>query len=69
MIGADILEIRKMRNMTRSLLAEKSGVSTATIVRIENNETSPSYDVVEKLLEAMGFELMITKVKCKNNAV
>lgn len=69
MIGDDILEIRKMRNMTRATLAEKSDVSTATIARIENGETSPSYEAVEKLLEAMGFELTITKVKCKNNAV
>lgn len=65
MIGDEILEIRKMQNMSRAALAEKSGISTATIVRIENNETSPSYDSVEKLLGVMGFELIIAKVKCK----
>lgn len=67
MIGEELLEIRKMRKMSRDELSEKSGVHSATIVRIESGDTNPTYDTLSKLLNVLGFELSITKMK--KNAV
>lgn len=50
--------VRLLRNeskLTQSALSEKSGVSRATIARIEGPKAySPSVDTLKKLAEALG---------------
>lgn len=38
-------------------LAEKSGVSKSTLQRIENGETSPTMDVMEKIAKALNVKI------------
>lgn len=62
MIGEQLRLIRKHMKLTQAQLAERSGVSEATISAYENGKRSVNMTVVELLLDAMGCELAI-KVK------
>ncbi len=53
-LSSAILEIRRLRSMSQSKLAELSGVQQADISRIENGSKSPSMPTFFKLLDAMG---------------
>lgn len=49
-----LIKARKKHELTYQALADKSGVSTATIHGLEHSDTSPSLDTVEKLCKALG---------------
>jgi transcriptional regulator with XRE-family HTH domain len=49
-----LVKARKKADMTYAALAHASGLSTATIHGLENGETSPTLDTVEKLCKALG---------------
>jgi transcriptional regulator with XRE-family HTH domain len=50
---------RELRGLTQQGLAERAGVSQATITRIENGDRAPSTAMVEKLLGALGVQLTV----------
>lgn len=59
-VAETIRNCRKFRGWTQRRLAEKSGVNVTQISLYELGKTNPRVDVLEELLDAMGFELTIT---------
>ena len=52
-LGARLERIRLSRNLTQAQLAHQAGISTRTIVRLENG-MSPTLDTFIRVLLAMG---------------
>ena len=54
MLGNRIRECRKKREFSQEILAEKSGVSTNTISRIEGGQMAMSVGILQKIVKALG---------------
>lgn len=54
MLGNRIRECRKEREFSQEILAEKSGVSTNTISRIEGGQMAMSVGILQKIVKALG---------------
>jgi transcriptional regulator with XRE-family HTH domain len=52
-----VRELRRERGLTIRQLAEMSGVSYATIVHLENGDTTPRPSTLEKLASALDVPL------------
>lgn len=59
-VGRRLAELRRSRDWPLELLAEKSGVSRATLSRIERGDTSPTAAVLGQL--ARAFELTMAEL-------
>ena len=57
-IGLHLKELRSRRKLTVRELAQRSGVSHATISLIERDRTSPSVDTLSAMLDALGTTLV-----------
>ena len=55
-IGERLRKQRTRRALTQAELAERSGVTTATVARIERDEIEPRMTTLRKLAEALGVE-------------
>ncbi|HIT92947.1 MAG TPA: helix-turn-helix transcriptional regulator [Candidatus Stercorousia faecigallinarum] len=55
--GKRLKEIRKMRNLAQSQLAELSGLETATISRIENGVQYPRPENLDKFSEILNVDV------------
>ena len=55
-IGERLKSLRVELALTQAELAEKAGVNTATVARLERNETEPHMPTVRKLAQALGVE-------------
>jgi transcriptional regulator with XRE-family HTH domain len=55
-IGEKLREARTKRLLTQEELAEKAGVSAATIVNAERNNQEPHFRTIRKLAQALGVE-------------
>lgn len=60
-IGPQIRKIRKAKKLTQGELAAVSGVAVATISAYETQSYTPNTDTVLLLLDALGYELVISK--------
>ncbi|SFL54596.1 Helix-turn-helix [Gracilibacillus orientalis] len=59
MIGTNIYRIRKKKGLTLSELAERADVSKSYLSNIERNlNDNPSIQIVEKLAEVLGVEVV-----------
>lgn len=56
MLGNCIREYRKERGFSQEILAEKSGVSTNTISRIEGGQMAMSVGILQKIVKALGVD-------------
>ena len=61
-IGETIKNRRRELNITQPHLAELAKVSTNTIYKIERGQGNPSLEVLDKLIEVLGMEIIL-KVK------
>lgn len=61
-IGETIKNRRRELNITQPHLAELAKVSTNTIYKIERGQGNPSLEVLDKLVEVLGMEIIL-KVK------
>ena len=52
-LGANIRHHRRARGMTQEVLAERVGVSTETIGKVERGVAAPSFDTIEGIAEAL----------------
>ena len=60
-VGRALQRLRKDRDWTLAAVSEKTGVAVSTLSKIENNQSSPSYDVLMRLAEGLDmglFELL-----------
>jgi transcriptional regulator with XRE-family HTH domain len=55
-IGDKLKRQRTRRALTQAQLAERAGVSTATVARIERNEIEPRMTTLSKLAQALGVD-------------
>ena len=55
-LGNRIREYRKEREFSQEILAEKSGVSTNTISRIEGGQMAMSVGILQKIVKALGVD-------------
>ncbi len=62
-LGSVIKAMREERNMTQKELRDASGVSYETISKIECGRKLPKYITLIMLLNALGYELGVIKVK------
>lgn len=58
-----IRNLRKQHGITQSQLADISGVSLPTISRIERGKETVRLDVLNKLIDCLGYELVIRPIK------
>ena len=62
-IGIEIKRRRKYLSITQEDLAEITGISRRSLQYIEKGEMNPSIEQLEKILEALGLEIIIrTKI-------
>ena len=62
-IGIEIKKRRKYLNITQEDLAEITGISRRSLQYIESGKMNPSIEQLEKILEALGLEIIIrTKI-------
>lgn len=57
-----MVNLRKMQNMSQKQLAEMTGNKQQAISRIEKNEHSPSLQTFCHLLKALGYGIAIEKM-------
>ena len=55
-LGNRIRDCRKEREFSQEILAEKSGVSTNTISRIEGGQMAMSVGILQKIVKALGVD-------------
>jgi transcriptional regulator with XRE-family HTH domain len=55
-IGEKLKEIRTKRLLTQEELAEKAGVSAATVVNVERNNQEPHFRTIRKLAKALEID-------------
>lgn len=55
-LGNRIRECRKEREFSQEILAEKTGVSTNTISRIEGGQMAMSVGILQKIVKALGVD-------------
>lgn len=55
-LGNRIRECRKEREFSQEIRAEKSGVSTNTISRIEGGQMAMSVGILQKIVKALGVD-------------
>lgn len=58
-IGDRVRALRKRKALTQAELAEAAGVSTDTIVKLENARHEPRPPTVRKLADALGVEVEV----------
>jgi XRE family transcriptional regulator, fatty acid utilization regulator len=55
-IGDKLKRYRTRRALTQAQLAERAGVTTATVARIERDEIEPRMTTLRKLAQALGVD-------------
>lgn len=53
MLGEKIKKFRKQKGYTQKQLAEKAGISNNSLIRYENDETSPNLQIMQQIAEAL----------------
>lgn len=56
--GERVHKLRKLQNLTLQQVSHASGLAVSTISKIENSHLSPTYDVMLKLSEGLGTDLV-----------
>src|SRR6267378_6271539 len=51
-------QARERAGLSQRQLAQRAGTAQSVVARIERGLTSPSWDTLERLLEAAGYELV-----------
>jgi DNA-binding XRE family transcriptional regulator len=56
-VGKAFLRIRQDKGLTQARVAERAGLATSYISRIENNRVQPTMTTVERLAQALGISV------------
>ena len=57
-IGKALQRLRKDNDLTLAAVSAKTGVAISTLSKIENNQSSPNFDVLTRLAEGLGMDLI-----------
>ncbi len=52
-VGEQLKKLRTLRALTQAEVAQRAGVTTATVARIERNEIEPRMTTLRKLAQAL----------------
>lgn len=55
-VGDNLKRLRTLRALTQVELAQRAGVTPATVVRVERNQAEPHMSTLRKLAEALGVD-------------
>jgi len=56
-IGARLKEIRRALDRTLAQISESTGVSISNLSKIENNQISPSFDIMKRICDGLGVSI------------
>lgn len=56
-IGGRLKEIRKALNLTLAQVRQASGVSISNLSKIENDQISPSFDIMKRICDGLGVSI------------
>lgn len=56
-LGTRIKRIRQQKEMTIQVVAERAGIARSTISKIENDQLSPTFDVLQRLAVGLDVDL------------
>jgi y4mF family transcriptional regulator len=62
-LGETVKKRRKELNITQPHLAELAQISTNTLYKLERGQGNPSFEVLNKLAEVLGMELILEVIK------
>ena len=57
-VGKALQRLRKHNGWTLAVVSAKTGVAISTLSKIENNQSSPNYDVLVRLAEGLGVDFV-----------
>ena len=57
-VGKALQRLRKDNGWTLSVVSAKTGVAISTLSKIENNQSSPNYDVLVRLADGLGVDFV-----------
>ena len=57
LLGARIKELRKRKGLSQDQLAEKVGIESKYLSRLEVGKRAPSFDTLEKIADSLAVEL------------
>ena len=57
-VGKALKRLRKDNGWTLSAVSSKTGVAISTLSKIENSQTSPTYDVLVRLADGLGVDFV-----------
>lgn len=60
--GHLVREARKRAGLSQRELAERAGTTQSAIARLETGRSSPSFELVRKLIRCCGFQLNVSIV-------
>ena len=66
-IGSELKNILDQKGMTAYWLAKKLGVSQSYLSRLFKDRFNPSYGLVKKIAEKLGYEIRFVKSKKKGD--
>ena len=58
-IGKSIKARRKTLNVTQSQIAELAGISINTLYKIERGQANPTMEIIDKIADVLGLELVL----------
>lgn len=56
-IGARLKELRRTQALTLAEVSQKTGVSISNLSKIENNQISPSFDIMKRICDGFGLSI------------
>lgn len=56
-LGARLKEIRRTLDRTLAQVSQASGVSISNLSKIENNQISPSFDIMKRICDGLGVSI------------
>ncbi len=59
LLGKRIKELRKCKGMTQELLAEKVGIDSKHLSRVECGKNAPSFELLNRICAALQIELSL----------
>ena len=57
-IGRALQRLRKNDDLTLAAVSARTGVAISTLSKIENNQSSPNFDVLTRLADGLGLDLL-----------
>ncbi|TPE51963.1 XRE family transcriptional regulator [Maribrevibacterium harenarium] len=68
-LGKRVRSIRQAKGWTLEEVSQRTGIARSTLSKIENEQVSPSFAIVQKLISGLGMDLPQLFVEASENSV